>query len=108
MKRSLLHVLSQECLERMPTKQLLGRLRRLHECQESAVFSDMTADEIAASKGIFFKNSPEWQAAYQQLKRILANREHVPSGAERAARRKRKAKMRSEGKSNIPVQATAR
>jgi hypothetical protein len=107
MKRSVLHVLSQEYLDKMPTKQLLGRLRRLHECQESAAVSDFTADEIAASKGILFKDSPEWVVAFQQVKRVLATREHVPSAADRATRRQARGRMRSERKSNETLQWTA-
>ncbi len=51
MKRSVLHALSQERLEKTPTKQPLGRLRRLHEGQESALFSDLTPDAIAPYVG---------------------------------------------------------
>src|SRR4051794_29919485 len=100
MKRSVLQVVSQESLSKLPTRQLLGRLRRLHECEESAAVSDLTPDEIAASKGILFKNSPDWQVAYQGLKRVTASREHVPSAAERATKRKQRGQVRSERKSN--------
>jgi hypothetical protein len=74
-------------LATQPTKVLLGRLRRLQECEESAVASDADADELALVQGIRFKNTPEWAMAYADLKLLLATREHVPKGAEtRAAR----------------------
>ena len=88
----------------MPTKQLLGRLQALHECEESSQFSDLTAGEIAASNGILFKNSAEWQMAYENLKTILATREHVPSAAERAKNRSLRGRLKSGRKSNPTVQ----
>ncbi|MEZ5329096.1 MAG: hypothetical protein R3F19_28960 [Verrucomicrobiales bacterium] len=42
----------------------------------------------AATGHIEFKDSPAWTAAYQELKEILAGREHLPTAAEREARRK--------------------
>jgi len=93
MKRRLIPVFAPEALTSMPTKQLLGRLRSLQQCEESAALSDRTADEIASSEGILFKNTPEWQSAYADLKAVLGTREHVPSAAEGAtARRQRTGK----------------
>ncbi len=69
------------------TKALLGRVRRLQECEESPDASDMDADELARVKGILFKNTPEWATAYADLKQLLATREHVPKGAETRADR---------------------
>jgi hypothetical protein len=100
MKRRLIPILKSEFLLKMPTKQLLGRLRALHRCEESAPFSDLTAGEIAASNGILFKNSAEWQDAYDQLKAILATREHVPTAAERARNREKRGRSRSGKKPN--------
>ena len=88
----------------MPTKQLLGRLRRLHECQDSAALSDLGPEEVSVRKDIVFKQSPEWQAAYEQLKRVLATRQHTASSAERVAKRKERAQFKPERKSNYRVQ----
>jgi hypothetical protein len=106
MKRRLIPILAQESLLEMPTKQLLGRLRALHGCEESAAFSDLTAGEIAASQGILFKNSAEWQDAYEHLKVILATREHLPSAAERTRNGKERGRLRSGRKSNPTGQRT--
>jgi len=100
MKRRLIPILKPEFLLKMPTKQLLGRLRALHRCEESAPFPDLTAEEIAASKGILFKNSAEWRDAYDQLKTVLATREHVPSAAERIRNREKQGRSRSGRKPN--------
>ena len=83
MKRRLIFSLAKESLLKMPTKQLLGRLRALQRCEESAALSDLTADEIAARTGILFKDSAEWRDAYSHLKAVLATREHLPTAAER-------------------------
>lgn len=61
-------------LEALPTKRLLARLKQLHQCEESVSLSDRTGEHTIA--GAMFKDSPEWIAAYEQLKRILAGREH--------------------------------
>jgi hypothetical protein len=79
----------------MPAKQLLVRLHSLHQCEESAAFSDRTSEEVAAGAGILFKNTPEWQRAYGDLKAVLAIREHVASAAERAEARRQRATKES-------------
>jgi hypothetical protein len=90
MKRKPIHPLSIEELEKMSTKQLLARLRLLHQCEESALLSDRD-DASNTSETILFKDTPEWTAAYEQVKRMLSLREHVPKGAELAKRRHRRA-----------------
>ena len=67
----------------MSTKQLLARLARLRFCEREQRDSDLTAAEVATVGGILFKNTPEWRAAYAELKFTLAMREHVPRPAER-------------------------
>ncbi len=96
MKRRLIPILAPEALASVPTKQLLGRLRSLQQCEESAAFSDRTAQKVAATEGILFKDTAEWQRAYADLKAVLAAREHVLSAAERATARQ----QRTEKKSN--------
>jgi hypothetical protein len=82
--------MSLEELEKLSTKQLLARLRRLHECEESVLLSDH--DEVSNThEAILFKETPEWKAAYEQIKGILSLREHVPKGADLAKKRKREA-----------------
>src|SRR5437868_2280785 len=100
MKRRLIPVIAPACLLKMPTKQLLGRLQALRRCEESAAHSDLTAEEIAASKGILFKDSGEWRDAYCQLKALLATREHVPSASERTRTRLERGRLKSGRKSN--------
>ena len=95
MKRYPIPVLAPEALVDMQTKQLLGRLRSLHQCEESAVLSDRPPEEVAASEGILFKNTIEWQRAYTDLKTVLATREHAPTAAERAIARQQRTQKRS-------------
>ena len=71
-----------EELEKLSTKELLGRLRRLQACEESPETSDMSADEIASVQGILFKQTPEWRQAHSELKTILRSREHIVAGRE--------------------------
>ena len=63
-------------LEELSTKQLLGRLRRLHECEESLALSDR---DVADDSGyIEFEESAEWLSAFRDVKQVLSRREHVP------------------------------
>ena len=65
-------------LASLPTRALLARLKRLHWCEEKRGLSDITDNEICASEGkILFKDSDIWRQAYDDLKTILAGREHV-------------------------------
>ena len=95
MKRRVIAILARESLLSMPTKQLLVRLRSLQCCEESAAVSDSAPGDGAAGQGILFKNTPEWRRAHAELKALLATREHVPSAAERAAARHRRAVKKS-------------
>jgi len=67
-------------LEVSSTKQLLSRLRRLHECEESLALSDRDSADDAGC--IEFKQSQEWIAAFHDVKQVLARREHVPKKSE--------------------------
>jgi hypothetical protein len=75
-------ILDPAVLTSMRTRELLGRLRRLQRCEESASLSDASPEELARATGILFKDTPEWKTAYTQLKQVLAIREHIPKGAE--------------------------
>lgn len=63
-------------LEALPTRQLLARLRRLHQCEQSLAQSDR--DSPDDSGVIEFKDSPEWALAFEDLKKVLTRREHSP------------------------------
>lgn len=67
----------------MTTRALLGRLQRLRECEDSPACSDLSPEEISASTGILFKSDPQWSLAYDEVKQILATREHVPRATSR-------------------------
>jgi hypothetical protein len=82
--------MSLEELEKLSAKQLLARLRQLNQCEESALLSDRD-DASKTSVTIQFKDTPEWKAAYEQVKGLLSLREHIPKGAELAKKRKRRA-----------------
>lgn len=82
--------MSLEELKKSSTKQLLARLRRLHQFEESVLLSDQD-DASKTSEAILFKDTPEWKTAYEQIKGILSLREHVPKGAELAKKRHRRA-----------------
>ena len=90
MRRKPIPPMSLEELEKLSTKQLLARLRHLHECEESALLSDHD-DAINTSGTILFKDAPEWKFAYEQVKGELSLREHVPKGAELVKKRHRRA-----------------
>jgi len=85
-------VLDRAALGAMPTKALLGRLRRLLRCEESPEVSDADPDELAQITGIAFKSTAEWRAAHEDLKAVLASREHLPKSNERLAARTERAR----------------
>src|SRR5262247_3513390 len=89
MRRKPVHPMSLEELEKLSTKQLLARLRHLHQCEESALLSDRDG-AIDASEAVLFKDTAEWKVAYEQVNAALSMREHVPKGAELAKKRKRR------------------
>jgi hypothetical protein len=90
MKPKFVSLMSIEELEKLSTKQLLARLKCLHQCAESALHSDHD-DASNISNAILFKDTNEWKAAYEQVKGALSQREHVPKGAELAKKRKMRA-----------------
>jgi|SRR5262245_15405712 len=90
MRRKPIPPISLEELENLSTKQLLARLRQLHQCEESALHSDRD-DASNASGTILFKDTSEWKAAYEQVKGKLSLREQVPKGAELVKKRYKRA-----------------
>src|SRR5262249_8347189 len=90
MRRKPIFPMSLEALEKLSTKQLLARLRHLHECEGSVLLSDR--DDVSnTSEAILFKDTIEWKTAYEQVKGILSLREHVPKDAELAKKRRARA-----------------
>jgi hypothetical protein len=96
MKRKNLFPMTVSDLEAFSTKQLLGRLKSLHRCEESLAFSDRSAESYQSSSAIEFKDSPEWMTEFKKLKEVLAGREHVPKRMDLAAARRQKARGKSE------------
>jgi hypothetical protein len=76
-------------LESMPTKQLLAQLQRLRALQENIGASDFQPGDTDYDDTtiIFFKDDPRWRTQVDEVKRILATREHVPKAPERKATR---------------------
>ena len=81
MKRKQIFPIQPIELEQLSTKQLLGRLQRLRQCEESLEQSDR--DAIDNSGCIEFKQSPEWLVAFNDVKQILSHREHVPKKSQK-------------------------
>lgn len=69
--------MSFEELEKLPTKRILARFKRLHICEESFELSDRDGVYENPDNLIEFKDSLEWQNEYQKMKEILAKREHI-------------------------------
>ncbi|MBI3879165.1 MAG: hypothetical protein HY301_03770 [Verrucomicrobia bacterium] len=91
MKRITIYQLSLAELEALPTKQLLGRLNRLRQCELSRSVSDHNNHQEESCLSIEFKDTNTWKTAYAQLKQVLASREHVAKGMALVERRKSKA-----------------
>jgi len=65
-------------LDVLPTGALLARLKRLRWCEDSRANSDLSDEEVASvASSILFKEDAAWQAAYADLKVVLASREHL-------------------------------
>ena len=77
-------------LEAMHTGSLMSRRKALLKCEESFELSDQI--EPSNSDTIEFKNTTEWQQAYQDLKSVLDTRENLPNKQERKAMRQAKAR----------------
>lgn len=75
-------------LESLPTRAVLGRLRRLRRCEQSPGDSDLSAEELVQVVPIRFKSTPEWRTAVDDVKAVLATRENLPTRPEREAARK--------------------
>lgn len=80
-------VLKIEELEKLNTKQLLSRLKKLLSCENSFEDTDLTYDiNLDPTKSnpnlIFYKETELWKQAYIDVKNILKTREHIIKGLE--------------------------
>ncbi len=83
-KSNLRHVapMARSELEQLHTGSLLTRLRKLHALHERYEDSDWSEPERQSMQDmIAFKNTPAWQQAYEDVKAVLATREHVERGS---------------------------
>ena len=78
-------------LETMHTGTLMNRRKALLKCEETSAHSDQTRS-TPSNDTIEFKDTPQWQTAYADVKTVLATRENMPNKAERKAMRQAKAK----------------
>ncbi|MBU1219485.1 hypothetical protein KKF34_03685 [Myxococcota bacterium] len=77
-------------LKAMHTGSLMSRRKALLKCEESFDLSDQI--EKSNSDMIEFKDTIEWEQAYQDLKLVLDNRENLTNKHERKLMRQAKAK----------------
>ncbi|NMT64375.1 putative bifunctional diguanylate cyclase/phosphodiesterase [Marinobacter orientalis] len=78
-------------LEKLHTGTLMKRRQALLACPEPPEPVDPT--EQAPRGDILYKHTPQWNEAYQDIKSVLAEREHVPNKAERRTIRQARAKQ---------------
>ena len=82
----------------MATGTLEIRRTNLLKCEESFESSDRFGYEEPPEPDktgfIEFKDQPSWSTAYNEVKDILANRAHLPTAAERKARREAQSKKK--------------
>ena len=85
-----------EELNEMHTGSLMNRRAALLKCEEAFELSDRlgyeTKPKVTKTGVIEFKDTPEWQQAYNELKNVLSTRENVPNKKERKQIRQEKAK----------------
>lgn len=81
-KRKLPKVFSKKELALKDTRSLLGYLKRLQHCEASFEKSDLDENlDLKTIDIIYFKNTDKWKVAYQNVKSILKNREHIDNKA---------------------------
>ena len=80
-------------LEQKHTGTLLKRLESLRALQPDRILCDWTAAEYAATAHLIaFKDTNIWKSAWDDVKQVLAGREHVKRGSK--ALRQQSAKMK--------------
>ena len=92
---SRVEIITIEVLNEMHTGSLMSRRAALLKCEESFELSDRngyeTKPKVSEMGFIEFKDTPEWQQAYNELKTVLSTRENMPNKQERKEIRKEKA-----------------
>ncbi|QKQ26626.1 hypothetical protein [Candidatus Reidiella endopervernicosa] len=70
-----------EALNEMHTGSLMSRRAALLRCEESFELSDRngyeTKPKVSETGVIEFKDTPEWQQAYSELKSVLSTRDNI-------------------------------
>ncbi|MEM1415003.1 MAG: hypothetical protein AAGH15_08885 [Myxococcota bacterium] len=87
---SLVRPVATRDLDGWPTKRLLALRTRLLRCEASLEESDVQDASELDPALIRFKDDPRWRPLYDAVIARLDEREHVPSGAERAEQRRRR------------------
>lgn len=103
MKRKKIFPMALSDLEALSTKQLLARLTRLHQCEESFALSDRDVGSYEASGAVEFKEDPEWVTEFNKLKDVLAQREHVAKGVGFGESRRERAQVRRSSAHRVSV-----
>ena len=75
-KKKKIQILDFEELNKLHTGTLMARRRALLQCEESLSASDRLPGHQVEQGTIEFRQTKEWINAYQDLKKVLKNREH--------------------------------
>ncbi|MFD1007014.1 hypothetical protein [Oceanisphaera ostreae] len=79
-------------LEAMHTGTLMNRRKALLACPETSVLPEL--EKVLAIGEVRSKDTAVWRQAYQDLKSVLDQREHLPSKQERKSMRQQRARRR--------------
>lgn len=70
-------VIDLDLMNKMDTRELMGYLKRLHQCEESFEKSDLDVNsDLNDEQIIYFKETEKWQTAYKNVKSVLRSREN--------------------------------
>jgi len=71
-------VIDLDLMNKMDTRELMGYLKRLHQCEESFENSDLDVNsDLNDEQIIYFKETEKWQTAYKNVKSVLRSRENI-------------------------------
>ncbi len=79
-KKRSIKVIEFDELNKLHTGTLMARRKTLLQCEESLSDSDRLPGYEIELDIIEFKQTKEWEVAYQDLKKVLKNREHWEKG----------------------------
>ena len=79
-------------LEAMHTGTLMSRRQALLKCAETSTLT--LQDKASLFTPIQFKDTVVWKSAYQELKSVLDQREHLPNKQQRKVLRQAQAKRK--------------